>query len=261
VHFQVLSSGSGGNSALVRGGELHLLLDAGLPIDDLVRRLADARVAPSRIDHVAISHGHLDHARAAGPLARKARARLHCCERLMGRGSIRRAPRVATLSPAGPVELRDRTGRDALSLRAVAIPHDAEPTLAFRVEHQGRVAVLATDLGHPDRQAARALSGAHLIALEFNHDREMLEAGPYEPSLKRRIAGPRGHLSNEEAARMLEWLAGPELHTVVLAHLSLVNNLPLLALEAARTTLDRLGLHHVRVVLAEQHAIGPNLAV
>jgi phosphoribosyl 1,2-cyclic phosphodiesterase len=264
MHLQVLGSGSGGNAALVRAGECHLLLDAGLPIEVLLQRLDDARVAHERIGHVALTHGHLDHARAAGIFGRKTRATVHCCERLMSNASLRRAPRLSTLAPGGTVELSDPwgpRGRDVIVLRSVAIPHDADPTIAFRMEHAGRVAVLVTDMGHPDRHAARQLAGAHLLVLEFNHDLGMLEGGPYERSLKRRIAGPHGHLSNEQAAEMLCHLAGPELHTLVLAHLSEVNNAPLLALAAAREMLEHLGLGHVRVVIAAQHQIGENAPV
>ena len=95
------------------------------------------------------------------------------------------------------------------------------------------MAVLVTDMGHPDADAAKRLGGAHLLILEFNHDVERLRAGPYPKRLKRRIAGPGGHLSNEQAAEMLKRLAGPELHTLVLAHLSETNNTRALAAAAA----------------------------
>jgi phosphoribosyl 1,2-cyclic phosphodiesterase len=261
MHLQILGSGSGGNATLVRAGDCHILLDAGLPIRVLFERLDAARVAHDRVGHVALTHGHLDHARAAGTFARKARATVHCCERLMTNASVRRAACLSTLAPGGTARLADPRGRDVVELGAVAIPHDADPTLAFRVEHAGRVAVLVTDMGHPERHVSRQLQGAHLVVLEFNHDRPMLERGPYDQPLKRRIAGPQGHLSNEQAAEMLAYLAGPELHTLVLAHLSEVNNTPLLALAAARDMLGRLGLGRVRVVIAEQDRIGENLDV
>ena len=121
--------------------------------------------------------------------------------------------------------------------------------------------VILTDMGVPTAGVASALRGAHVLVLEFNHDRTMLLDGPYPHVLKRRIGGDRGHLSNEQACCMLELLAGPELHTLVLAHLSETNNTPALALESARATLERLGLGQVRVIVADQHAIGENLSV
>jgi phosphoribosyl 1,2-cyclic phosphodiesterase len=272
MHLQVLSSGSEGNATLVRAGDVHLLVDAGLPLAELEERLERARVAPRRIDHVALSHGHLDHARSSGALGRRAGARVLCCERLMSNASVRRARRLAALVPGREHRLEPARGQrglfdadDALRLRAVPIPHDAQPTVAFVLEHEDargtRRAVVVTDMGEPCRRAAAALGGAHVLVLEFNHDARMLREGPYPFRLKRRVGGPRGHLSNADACTMLRWLAGPELHTLVLAHLSRTNNRPEIAREAARTTLDELGLGAVAVVTAEQHEIGANLAV
>ena len=261
MHLQVLSSGSEGNCTLVRAGEAHVLVDAGLPIDALLERLGAARVSPRRIGHIALTHGHLDHARSAGLLANKAQARVHCCERLTGNASLRAAPELACLTIGRPRILADPAGRPELSLLPVKIPHDADPTVAFLLEQEGRRAVVLTDMGHADLEVARKLAGAHLIVLEFNHDARLLRGGPYPAKLKRRVASPLGHLSNDEAARMLTWLAGPELHTVVLAHLSRTNNRPELALECARRALQEAGLGEVRLLIADQHQIGPNLTV
>lgn len=259
----MLSSGSGGNSALVRAGPRRVLVDAGLTLGEMQTRLELAGVPPPvgpqpTIDHVLVTHGHLDHARSSGGVARKHRATLHCAEAMMQNASIRRARRFAALPVGGRTVLDDEIGLVATN---VALPHDAHPTVAFRIEHAGRVVVILTDMGRPDEQVARTLRGAHVLLLEFNHDLEMLRAGPYPGALKKRVAGDGGHLSNEQASAMLRLLAGAELHTLVLAHLSQHNNTPELALEAARTTLDSLGLSRVRVLIASQHEPGENLEV
>jgi phosphoribosyl 1,2-cyclic phosphodiesterase len=261
VHLQVLSSGSDGNAALVRAGETHLLLDAGLPLDELEERLAAARVAPRRLDHIALTHGHLDHARSAGALAKKADARVHCAENAMRNASLKGAPRLAALPIGGEVELRDARGADPVRLRAVPVPHDADPTVAFRVEAEERVLVLVTDMGRPDADVAKRLAGAHVLLLEFNHDAELLRRGPYPATLRRRVGGPRGHLSNAEAGEMLRLLAGPELHTLVLTHLSRTNNTPALARAAAEEVLAALDRTDVRILIAAQDAVGENLKV
>ena len=264
LHFQVLSSGSQGNALLLRVADTHVLLDAGLSVRKLEQRLEQARVSPQRIDHIALTHGHLDHARAAGALAKKSGARVHCCERLMRNASVRRAPILTRLRVGSTSELAVQGGSSAdevLRLLPVLIPHDADPTVAFRVEHAGRALILVTDMGRVSRQAAKDLQGAHVLVLEFNHDLELLRRGPYPDSLKRRVAGPAGHLSNEEASEMLRLMTGPELHTLVLAHLSETNNTPELAHAAAQRTLTELGRSDVRILVATQHEIGPNLAV
>jgi phosphoribosyl 1,2-cyclic phosphodiesterase len=260
VHVQVLSSGSGGNSALVRAGDEVLLVDAGLPPRELSLRLEAARIATRSIRHVAVTHGHLDHARSAGVIAARADATLWATERLQTQRALARATRIATLRERQPAAIGP-----GLRLIPVRIPHDAEPTFAFRIEHETaagcRVAVILTDMGRPDAAVARALSGAHLLILEFNHDRQLLEDGPYPEPLKRRVGGDLGHLSNDQAAEVLAGLAGPELHTLVLAHLSETNTRPELARESAARTLGRLGRGDVKIEIAEQDCVLDNLAV
>ena len=94
-----------------------------------------------------------------------------------------------------------------------------------------------------------------MLVVESNHDVELLIRGPYSAELKRRVLGPRGHLSNDQAADLIEALAGPRLHTLVLAHLSEKNNTPAHAIEAARRGLARIGRADVEVVVALQHAL------
>ena len=165
--------------------------------------------------------------------------------------------RAQTSAPE-PITRPDGT---PIRILAVPLPHDCDPTVAFALEQGGRKAVILTDMGRPDDTVARLLHGAHVLVLEFNHDRDMLDNGPYPPPLKKRVAGDRGHLSNDQAAEMLKRLASANLHTLVLAHLSEKNNTPELALDVAQRTLKELGLAHVRVLVASQHEIGENLAV
>lgn len=261
MHLRVLSSGSAGNATLIRAGETTVLVDAGLGLTELQERLDAARIGPGALDHVLVTHGHLDHARSAGAIARKHRATVHCSENLMRNRSIRRSKRLATIPILAPRELEGPAGPEGLAFTAVPIPHDADPTVAYRLEHAGRVAVVLTDMGVPRLEIARRLAGAHLIQIEFNHDPAMVAAGPYPAPLKRRILGNAGHLSNEQAAWMLRRLAGPELHTVVLSHLSETNNTPELAYSTAREALDELGLTTVELVIASQHRVGPSLRV
>lgn len=255
MRLQILSSGSEGNSALVRAGETTLLVDAGLPRTEMEARMEAARLAPGAVDHVLVTHGHLDHARSAGVIARRERATLHCSETLMRQSSVRRATLLAAITVDQPFDVESRRGGDPVRLTPVPLPHDCDPTVAYKVEHGGRTAVILTDIGRPCEDVARRLSGAHVLALEFNWDPALMETGPYPAVLRKRITGDRGHLSNEQAARMLELLAGPELHTLVIAHISQKTNRPELALEAAHGVLERLGLaSRVRVIVADQHA-------
>lgn len=121
--------------------------------------------------------------------------------------------------------------------------------MAWRVEAGGFAMAVVTDLGHPTALVADHCQGLDLLALEANHDVEMLREGAYPPLLKARILSRVGHLSNESMGGLLQRVLSPRLQTVVLAHLSEQNNDPELAAGAARLAL---GSHGAALHLATQ---------
>jgi len=103
-----------------------------------------------------------------------------------------------------------------LTVQAVAVPHDAASPLAFVVS-VGEVSLgHATDLGHLGRGLVDALRGCSAILVESNYDPALLRDGPYPWSLKERILGPLGHLSNGDVARLLERGLGEACRRIVL---------------------------------------------
>jgi len=261
MHLQVLSSGSEGNSTLIRCGDLTVLIDAGLTMRALSERFEAARIAPWQVDHVVLTHAHLDHARSAGIVGKRHEATVHCPEAMMQNRSVARAPKLSALPVGGIFELEVPGSDEALRITTVPLPHDCDPTVALELTHAGRTAVICTDCGHPRHDLAPALQGAHVLVLEFNYDPALMETSPYPPKLRRRILSDHGHLSNAQAQALLTDLVTPDLHTLVLAHLSKKTNDPDLALAAAHETLEELDRLDVEVLVASQDELGPNIEV
>jgi phosphoribosyl 1,2-cyclic phosphodiesterase len=138
----------------------------------------------------------------------------------------------------------------------VAVPHDAASPLAFVVSAGAVSFGHATDLGHLSRGLVEAFRRCHAVLVESNYDPAMLRDGPYPWSLKERILGPFGHLSNGDVGRLVEKGLGPACRRVVLAHLSRTNNHPELALQAAEEALARSGRREVEVTLAPPEGTG-----
>lgn len=246
LRFRVLGSGSDGNATLVEGGGARVLLDAGLGPRQLAERLASAGVDPASLDAVLLSHEHGDHARGAAAFSRRWGVPLCGSSRTFQAAGFDpgRLPGLEPIEPGG-----SRTVR-RLTVRAVAVPHDAARPVAFVVQAAGASFGHATDLGHLSRGLVEALRGCDALLVESNYDPLMLRDGPYPWSLKQRILGPFGHLSNDDAARLLEKGLGAECRQVVLAHLSRQNNHPELVLAAAERALARRGRGEVRLSLA-----------
>ncbi|MDG1050208.1 MAG: MBL fold metallo-hydrolase [Planctomycetota bacterium] len=250
MRLRVLASGSGGNASLLWAGDRLVLLDAGLPVTAMTERLLESRVGMKAIDHVIVTHGHLDHSRTAGVIAKRQGATLHAPAEILEHRSLKRAPERRPLG-VGVDEVIGE-GADALAIKTALVPHDCFPTLALRLEQHGRVLSLLTDCGEPREDLGKALGGAHVLLIEANHDVQLLREGPYPQSLKDRVLGAGGHLSNDQMAIMLRRLLNPHLHTVVLLHLSAKNNRPEIARRVAMEALEQAGRSDVRVLCAEQ---------
>jgi phosphoribosyl 1,2-cyclic phosphodiesterase len=231
LRFKNLGSGSAGNATLVeaRDGQQvsRLLIDCGLRVSELRRRLQSAGLDLSDLDGLFVTHEHSDHvghthrfAQETGlPVWMSEGTRLACQAELWG-------------LPSGQLQTaRDGVtfGLGALALHPFTVPHDAREPLQLRCSDGDRCLGVLTDLGHASAHVVQALQGCHALLLEANHDVGMLSRSSYPAFLRQRIAGPLGHLSNADAAALLQAVHHPGLSCVVAAHLSERNNTPSLA--------------------------------
>ncbi len=234
VKLFVLGSGSSGNCLVVEAEGERLLVDAGIgPMraTERMRALGSDLVTAKPALGVFVTHDHGDHSSHAYPLARALRAPVyaHAGVPFVSRKRVE----VRTYKPGKTVAL------GPFEIEALVIPHDA-PHVALRISAGGRRFGIATDLGHATRDLRALLAGCDLVMLEANHCPQLLESGPYPLRLKRRVAGPLGHLTNEQAADFAATLEDTRVSRLVLAHLSRTNNSPERALAAVTKRLRRL---------------------
>lgn len=229
-----LQSGSNGNCIYVEAGGVQLLLDAGISGIQVEERLAlhgrDARA----VDAVLISHDHADHSRSMGILHRTfglpiyATAKTYQAANRYGLGEIG--------------DLRQFRSGETLHfgralVETISTPHDAEDGVVFVVDDGKHRLGILTDLGHVFSGLSDVIASLDAVLLESNYDPDMLTTGSYPGWLKKRIAGPGGHISNIEAAEVLRSSASQRMKWACLAHLSEDNNTPKLALETHRRNL------------------------
>ena len=236
IRFKSLGSGSTGNATIVQArsgaGITHVLVDCGLGIRQLDKRLAQAGMLADQLDAIFITHEHADHIGCARQLALRERIPVWMSEGTwlgLGQPDFDGLLRIA--SDAQPIEVR------GLQLRPFTVPHDArEPLQLACCDGSARLGVL-TDLGHATPHVIEQLSGCATLLLECNHDRELLAQSSYPPFLKRRVGGDWGHLANEAAAAIAQAILPHGLRQVVAAHLSEQNNRPELARAALAAVL------------------------
>lgn len=234
-----LASGSSGNCAVVSDGRVHILIDAGISTRRISQGLKALGLELRHISGVLITHEHIDHVAALPVLRKQTGAPLFTAEgtalELCGRWSGL-TERFRVFEPG------QRFALEGLEVGTFPTSHDCACPCGFSVTDGVQRLVLCTDTGFVTPQAREEVKGAHTLIGEFNYDPEMLRTGPYPAHLKERIRGDRGHLSNEMGGQLAAWAGSQGARRVILAHLSQENNLPGLALKAAKEALAELGL-------------------
>ncbi|QPF74418.1 MBL fold metallo-hydrolase [Roseateles sp. DAIF2] len=237
MRFCSLGSGSAGNASLVEASQgitsTLLLVDCGFSQRELLRRLARAGLGIEALNGVFITHEHGDHVGCALGLCQRYRIPLwtsrgtwRAISHRPGAENFDKEALLHLVRDGEVVELGD------LRLHPFAVPHDAAEPLQLICEDGRHRLGLLTDVGSAPAALIERLCGLDGLLLECNHDEEMLRNGPYPASLKRRILGSHGHLSNALAAEILAQCGHADLQWVAAAHLSERNNLPALAFRA-----------------------------
>jgi len=226
MRFAFLGSGSGGNGFLVEQGSTCLMIDCGFSAKEAERRLALLGKSPSQLTGILVTHEHGDHINGVGKLARK--YGLHVW---LSAGTYR-ADRTGELPTFCLFNSHESLAIEELQVNPFPVPHDAYEPCQFTFTNGAEKLGLLTDLGCETPHIIEQLNGCDALVLECNHDAQMLANGSYPPHLKRRVGGDHGHLSNKQAANLLQKLDNSRLKHIVAAHLSEKHNTPRLAREA-----------------------------
>lgn len=232
MRFASLGSGSRGNATLIQTGDTTIMVDCGFSMTETESRLKRVGVAPGSIAALFVTHEHSDHASGVARFAARHGIPVRCTT------GTRAACLKLGFEGAEPFDSHAPLAVGDLQVIPVAVPHDAREPVQFLFDDGAHRFGLLTDTGDITPHIRRMFDGCAALLLECNHDREMLENGPYPASLKERVGGSLGHLSNSQAAGLLRLLDKRWLQHLVAAHLSDKNNTPELARAALAEAMD-----------------------
>lgn len=243
LKFLSIGSGSSGNCYYLQTDGDALLIDAGVGIRQVRKSLHEYGLALDSVKHILITHDHADHIKTVGVMSTEYNIPVYATREV--HVGIQRNYCVPKKIPADNVRLIEKGDRIKVGdfhVTPFAVPHDSSGNVGYKVEAEGVVFCLMTDVGHVTEEMQTFIGEANYLVIEANYDAEMLRDGAYPQHLKVRIDGPTGHLSNKACGEAIANYATSELKHVWLCHLSEENNHPVLALKTIEQTLRGYGI-------------------
>lgn len=225
--FCSLYSGSSGNSLFVETPNAKVLIDAGVSAKKIESALNGMNVSFSDIDAILVTHEHSDHISGLSTISKKFNIPIYANRETWN--SMPEIENKVQQENKNYFNLNEKFDIGDLKVLPFQIPHDAANPCGFNLFYKNSKISIATDLGHMDGKLIKYLEDSKFILLEANYDPNILKCSRYPYMLKQRIAGPKGHLSNEIAGKTVSYLIKSGLESVMLGHLSKENNFPELA--------------------------------
>ena len=227
--FGSIASGSSGNCIFAGSDCTSVLIDVGISGKKITEGLHKLDHDPKELNGILITHEHSDHIKGLGVMARKYGLPIYATP-----GTLRAILRESSLGKIDPGLLHGIHADQSffigdIKVHPFRISHDAAEPVAYRLYNGNKSVAVATDLGYYDEYTVDHLKGLDAVLIEANHDVNMLQVGTYPYYLKQRILGQRGHLSNENAGRLISEILHDGMKKVMLGHLSKENNYEALA--------------------------------
>ena len=211
-----LASGSKGNCTYIEAGKTKILLDAGLTVVEIVRRLELIGEKPENIDAILLTHEHSDHIKGFAGFIKKYNARGYVHEEVVEKTKDNLKFNLDKISQISKYSF----GINDVRILPFDLPHDSINCVGYMIEYKSNKVSFVTDLGYMPASVMEIIKGSALIYIESNHDKKLMRDCQYPFIVKQRIMGDNGHLSNEQAATAIVELARSGTKHFVLSHIS-----------------------------------------
>lgn len=234
IKIYSIGSSSSGNSYVLSGNGTNLILDTGLSGKKIKQGLAELGIRPADVSGILVTHEHIDHVKSIRLMSKS-------CENAkiyVSRGTAAACDVFSEIAPEriSYVAAGEEFDISKLSVKGFGLSHDANEPLSFSFSDGRERLSVITDTGIATDEICEIMRDSDKLVFESNHEEEMLLMGPYPYSVKRRILGEYGHLSNKCAGQTLATalvkrldspdIDGKGIPEIMLAHLSTTNNTP-----------------------------------
>lgn len=213
----VLASGSKGNVTYIETEQAKFLIDIGTTSLYAERKLKDIGVDPKDIDGILITHTHTDHVSGIRVFIKKYQTKLYVTNSIY--------EELNAIFPISNYQIIEKQFQfQDLNVEIFKTSHDAPDSNGYILSDEKSSIVYITDTGYINIKNHNRLKNKDLYVIESNHDVEMLMNGSYPYSVKQRILGDVGHLSNKDCSNYVTKFIGEKTKDIILIHLSEENN-------------------------------------
>ncbi|KKE78291.1 MBL fold metallo-hydrolase [Bacilli bacterium] len=241
LRFSVLASGSTGNAFYIESEQQKLLVDAGLSGKKLTELFQKIQVDPNDLSGILVTHEHSDHIKGLGIFARKYNLPIYANEKTWK--AMDKSIGKVSVDQRFLFQMEEVKTFEDMDVESFGVSHDAAEPMFYTFHSNGKKVALVTDLGYVSERIKKTVEDADAYIFEANHDVEMLRMGRYPWSVKRRILGDSGHVSNEDSGLALADIISNRTKRIYLAHLSLDNNMKDLARMSVDQVLQERGIN------------------
>ena len=259
MKFCSLYSGSTGNSLFVQGNETKILVDSGVSAKKIEEALESIDESIENINAILVTHEHIDHIKSIGTIAKKYNIPIYA--NLGTWNGIENEKAVIKIENKNYFKIGEKFEIGDLKILPFSTSHDAMDSCGFSIENNGKKISIATDLGEVTKEVMANLKQSKFVLLESNYEPEVLRCCSYPYSVKTRIAGERGHLSNNMAGQTISKLLEYGLQNVMLGHLSKESNFPQLAYKSVTNELLQNGINIKDIELDVADRLKPSKVV
>ena len=224
MRFKILGSSSSGNAALLITDNCKVLIDAGFTARRLGQLLEECGESIDTIDAVFLTHEHSDHSSGIRGLSHFPEMKIfanHATAKVL-QDTLKRRINWKLFETGTTFQYRD------LKIDTFVVPHDACDPVGFVIHNipgstnqTSNSIGWVLDLGYVPQLVRERVRGVELLVVEANYDTHLLDNDTKRPwSVKQRIKGRHGHLSNEAVYTFLNEMDNIKWRDVYLAHLS-----------------------------------------
>ena len=196
----ILASGSKGNMTYLKVGHIKCFIDAGISFRRMSIKMQDYQEDIFDVPYLLLTHEHHDHVMGLKVMLKKGFLK----KIFMTKGTYEGLHEdVISLLPEVEIITSEiKFYIDDVKITPFEISHDANEPVGYVIEREKKL-VLLYDTGYLDQAYFHLISGADAYILEANHHPTLLMNSSRPFMLKKRILSEKGHLSNDEAAYIL----------------------------------------------------------